>query len=86
MIRKEFKVAAIAAALAITTGCASTSDLDALRTEVQQANQTAESAQAKADSASREAAEARSIAEEALSRSNETDSKIDQMFKKSMYK
>lgn len=86
MLRKVLKVATVSAVFAIATGCATTGDLDKLRDDVNQANQTAQSAQASADAASREAAEAKSIAEEALMRSNETDSKIDQMFKKSMYK
>ena len=71
-------------------GCATTSDIDKLRDElrddINQANQTAESASAKADAASREAAEAKAIAEDAKASADEANSKIDNMFKKSMYK
>jgi murein lipoprotein len=82
------------------TGCASSTDFDALRASVQQANQTANSAAAKADAASREAAaaskeaaaakqqsaSASQIANEAKAGAQEVNSKIDRMFKKSMYK
>ncbi|MFQ5643298.1 MAG: Lpp/OprI family alanine-zipper lipoprotein [Thiogranum sp.] len=67
-------------------GCATTSDIDALRAEVQQANDTANSAAARADAASREAAAAAQTANEARTSADEANSKIDRMFKKSMYK
>jgi murein lipoprotein len=67
-------------------GCATTSDLDALRAEVSKANETAQSALSKADAASQEAAAASLKADEAKAMAAETDSKIDRMFKKSMYK
>ena len=60
-------------------GCATTSDLDALRSQVDAVS--AEASAAKAD-----AAEAISTANEAKATSEETETKIDRMFKKAMYK
>ena len=73
-------------ALATTAGCATTSDLDELRAEVQRANSTAERAAADAASAKQDAAAARTAAEQAQSEAAETNEKLDRMFKKSMYK
>ena len=60
-------------------GCATTGDIEALRAEVAQANQAASEAAADAASAKADAAAARAAAEE-------TNEKLDRMFKKSMYK
>ncbi len=90
MLRNNGKVVLMLAALLGLAGCATTSDLDKLRTElkadVQQANDTANSAAAKADAASKEAAAASQTANEAKVSADEANSKIDRMFKKSMYK
>jgi len=74
-------------------GCASTSEIDSLRSEIRQANDTAtnaastaEAARSEAAAASRAAAEANATAEEAKAMAEATDAKIDRMFKKSMYK
>jgi murein lipoprotein len=74
-------------------GCASTGDLDKLRAEVERVNDTANSAKAQAADATRTANEAKATADQALSTANdanatsaETQSKIDRMFKKAMYK
>ena len=90
MLHRNFK---IALALAVTVGlfgCATSSDMDKLRDElrddISQANQTADSASATANAASREASEAKAIAEDAKVTADEANSKIDNMFKKSMYK
>jgi len=90
MLHRNFK---IALALAVTVGlfgCATSSDMDKLRDElrddINQANQTADSASATANAASREASEAKAIAEDAKVTADEANSKIDNMFKKSMYK
>ena len=96
----KFRPVLMLAALLGLAGCASTTDFDALRASVQQANQTANSAAAKADAASREAAaasqeaaaakqqsaSASQTANEAKASAQEVNSKIDRMFKKSMYK
>jgi murein lipoprotein len=74
-------------------GCASTAEIASLRTQVEQAQSTADSAATTAAAASQEAAAARALAEQAQAdaaaakaKSEETDAKIDRMFKKTMYK
>ncbi|RRQ20652.1 Lpp/OprI family alanine-zipper lipoprotein [Thiohalobacter thiocyanaticus] len=74
-------------------GCASTGEIDQLRSDIERAQSTADDAAAEAAAARSEAAAARRLAEEAQddaaaakARSEETDAKIDRMFKKSMYK
>ena len=75
------------------TGCASTSEIDSLRSEIRQANDAAQSAAAKADAASREAAaasaaaaDAKAMAADAKATAAATDEKVNRMFKKAMYK
>ena len=77
---------AVAGVYAGLSGCASTGDLDALKSEVNQnkadiaaANQTASDAKAMAQ-------EALDTANEAKSTADDTASKLDRVFKKSMYK
>jgi len=60
-------------------GCATTKDLEAVRAQAQQANATA-------DAALKTAEEAKAIAQDAKMTSETTESKIDRMFKKAMYK
>ncbi len=72
--------------LAGVTGCASTSDIEALQAEVAKANSTANQAAADAAEAKRDAAAARTAAEQARDSAQETNEKLDRMFKKSMYK
>ena len=69
-------------------GCASVSkeDLAAVRATAEEAKTMAADAQATAKSAQAEAAEANSRAAAAEATSADTESKIDRMFKKSMYK
>ena len=74
-------------------GCASTSEIANLRTQVEQAQSTADAAAASAAAAQRDAAAAKALAEQAQAdaaaakaKSEETDTKIDRMFKKTMYK
>jgi murein lipoprotein len=90
MLRQDIKLALTLAVITGLAGCATNSDLDKLRDElrddINQANQTAQSASAEAAAASREAAEAKAIAEDAKASADEANSKIDNMFKKSMYK
>lgn len=82
-----------AVAFAGLTGCASTSDLEALQAEVQKANDTAARAAADAAAAKRDAADAKALAQQANSTAqqanttaSETSEKLDRMFKKSMSK
>jgi len=60
-------------------GCATTSDLNALRAEVDKANSTANQAAA-------DASAAKAAAEQARDAARDTNEKLDRMFKKSMYK
>ena len=89
------RVAGIVTLAAVTglAGCASTSEVESLRSEIRQANDTAANAASTADAArseaaaaSRAAAQANATAEEAKAMAEATDAKIDRMFKKSMYK
>lgn len=75
------------------SGCASTTDIDALRKEIHEANMTARSASVDASRAREEAlaasqlaGQAKSTAEAAKAQAEATDAKIDRMFKKTMYK
>lgn len=74
------------ASLAILAGCASTSDLKALQADVQRANETASRAASDAAAAQRDAAAAKAAAEAARDTAQDTNEKLDRMFKKSMYK
>ena len=67
-------------------GCATTSDLDALRSQVDAASAEASAARAEAADAKAMAAQAVNTANEAKATSEETETKIDRMFKKAMYK
>ncbi len=97
---KALKISAIIITVALATGCASTSavedlqsQLDGLNTKLSAASSDAANAQAAASSASQastEAAAKASAAEAAANRAaqyaQETNSKLDRMFKKSMMK
>jgi murein lipoprotein len=83
---KNLVTAAMLVSLGGLAGCASTSDLDALRAEVEKANNTASRAASDAAAAKRDAAAARTAAEQARDSAEETNEKLDRMFKKSMYK
>ena len=88
-MRKLFKTTTTGLVMVAITGlagCATTSDLDALRAEVQKTNATANKAAADAASAKTDAAAARTAAEAARDTSQDTNEKLDRMFKKSMYK
>lgn len=74
-------------------GCAGTKDIESVRTQVEQANATAEAALQVANEANLAAQEAKAIATEANATaqkanatSETTEDKIDRMFKKAMYK
>jgi len=82
--RKNICIAASLVSLAAVAGlggCASTTDIDALRKEIREANVTARRARDEALAASLMAGEARSMAEEARARTAATDARIDQMSK-----
>jgi murein lipoprotein len=86
MNRNVLLTGALLAGTILLGGCANTTEIASLRTQVEQAQSTA-------DAASRDAAAAKALAEQAkadaaaaLAKSQETDAKIDRMFKKTMYK
>lgn len=82
MKRKSICIAASLVSLmavAGSGGCASTTDIDALRKEIQEANMTARRAREEALAASQMAGEARSTAEEAKARAEATDARIDRI-------
>ena len=75
------------------TACASSSKMEALQTDVDAATAEASAARAEASAARAEAAEAKAMAENATATANEakatsedTETKIDRMFKKAMHK
>lgn len=91
--RRLLALAAVAALYTGISGCASTGELASLKSQIDQASADAAAAKAEAAAASRDAAAARTMAEQANNTANQamglsrdTDSKIDRMFKKAMYK
>jgi murein lipoprotein len=85
-MKKLMKVSMIALAASLVVGCATNSDIeslqtqiDGLKTSVAQASSDAASANAAAQSAAADAAAAKNAA-------MDTNSKLDNMFKKSMMK
>ena len=80
-------------AVVALAGCASTSEMDKLRADVQRAQSTADQAAADAASAMTTAEQADATANAALTTaeradatSKDTEARIDRMFKKAMYK
>jgi murein lipoprotein len=91
--RRLLALAAVAALYTGLSGCASTGELASLKSQIDQATADAAAAKAEAATASSDAASAKAMAEQAVNTANqamslsqETDSKIDRMFKKAMYK
>ena len=88
-MRSTLKTAAagvMLVALAGATGCATNGDVDELRAEIAKVNGTASQAAADAAAAKADAAAARTAAEQAAASAEDTNEKLDRMFKKSMYK
>ena len=90
---KVLNVLAITLIAGLATGCASTSDIEYLQTQIDGLNtkiSTASSNAAKAQAAATEAATKAAAAEAAANRAaqyaQDTNSKLDRMFKKSMMK
>lgn len=91
-MRHTVKILALFIAIGLT-GCATTKDLEAVRSLAQQANETADAALKAADEAKVTAQDAKTIAQDAnvtaqdaKATSITTENKIDRMFKKAMYK
>jgi len=92
-MKKVMKLSMIAMVASLAVACASTSDVenlqsqvDGLKTSVAQASADAASAKSAADSASSQAASAEAAANRAAQYAQDTNSKLDSMFKKSMMK
>ncbi|GAB3114907.1 hypothetical protein G8770_09360 [Aestuariicella hydrocarbonica] len=85
---KTTVVGVFLAALTGMSGCASTSkaEIDAMKTDIRTAQDTANRAASDAAAARNEAAAAREAAEQARNAAMETNEKLDRMYKKSMYK
>ncbi|WP_305910080.1 Lpp/OprI family alanine-zipper lipoprotein [Methylomarinum sp. Ch1-1] len=90
---KAIKLAAVVAVAGLMTGCASTSDIDnlqsqidTLKSQISSASSDAASAQAAAAEAAAKAAAAEAAANRAAQYAQDTNSKLDRMFKKSMMK
>lgn len=93
MVRKVMKLSVLVLCAGLVVGCASKGDIANLQTQIDDlkvqtsaAAMAAEQAAAKAASAEAKAASAESIAYGAEATANETSSKLDRMFKKSMSK
>lgn len=90
---KAIKYAVIFSMVGLASGCASTSDLDGLqsqidtlKSQVSSASSDAASARADAAEAASKAAAAEAAANRAAQYAQETNDKLDRMFKKSMMK
>lgn len=90
---KTVTLAAVIAGAALMTGCASTSDIDNLQSQIDSLNSKISSAstdaakaQAAASDAAAKAAAAEAAANRAAQYAQDTNSKLDRMFKKSMMK
>jgi len=90
---KAIKLSAVVAVAALATGCASTSDIenlqgqiDTLKPQVSAAASDAAAAKASAAEASAKAAAAEAAANRAAQYAQDTNSKLDRMFKKSQHK
>ncbi|MCB1795312.1 MAG: hypothetical protein KDJ70_12980 [Candidatus Competibacteraceae bacterium] len=78
-MKSLIKVSALVLIAGLTVGCASTSDLQKVQNDANEAKSMARNAMDTAN-------EAKSMASEAKSISMATEEKINRMFKKSMYK
>ncbi|PPD05629.1 MAG: hypothetical protein CTY29_00155 [Methylobacter sp.] len=92
-MKKLIKLSLIAMASTLVVACASNSDIenlqsqiDGLKTQVAQASADASSAQTAAASAAAKAADAEQAANRAAQYAQDTNSKLDRLFKKSMLK
>jgi len=90
---KALKISAIVVTAGLATGCASTSDIeglqsqiDGLKTQISSAATDSATAQAAAAEAAAKAAAAEAAANRAAQYAQDTNSKLDRMFKKSMMK
>jgi len=92
-MKKLVKLSIVALVAGLVVGCASTSDIDnlqsqidGLKTSVAQASSDAASAQSAANDAAARAASAEAAANRAAQYAQDTNAKLDSMFKKTMMK
>ena len=89
-LSRTLKVTTLAALIGLTAGCANNSELtksvEAAKAAAESAQQTAEAAKSAADRAQQTADQALQSAGEANACCQQTNEKIDRMFKKSMEK
>ena len=92
-MKKVIKLSMIAMVASLVVGCATNSDIeglqsqiDGLKSSVASASSDAASAKAAADAAAATAAAAESAANRAAQYAQDTNSKLDNLFKKSMMK
>ena len=81
---KAVKLSALVAVAALATGCASTSDIENLQGQIDSLKPQVSAASA--DAASAKAAAAEAAANRAAQYAQDTNSKLDRLFKKSQHK
>lgn len=85
-MKKLMKVSMIALAASLMVGCATNSDIENLQTQIDGLKTSVAQASSDAASAQSAAADAKAAAERAAQYAQDTNSKLDNMFKKSMMK
>ncbi len=85
-MKKVMKLSMVAVVALLAVGCASTSDIENLQSQIDGLKTSVAQASADAASASSQAAAAEAAANRAAQYAQDTNSKLDSMFKKSMMK
>jgi murein lipoprotein len=85
-MKKLIKISMIALAASLVVGCATNSDIENLQTQIDGLKTSVAQASSDAASAQAAATDAKAAAERAAQYAQDTNSKLDNMFKKSMMK
>jgi murein lipoprotein len=85
-MKKLVKASMIALAASLVVGCATNSDIENLQSQIDGLKTSVAQASSDAASAQTAAADAKAAAERAAQYAQDTNSKLDSMFKKSMMK
>lgn len=85
-MKRLIKVSMIALAASLVVGCATNSDIENLQTQIDGLKTSVAQASSDAASAQAAAADAKASADRAAQYAQDTNSKLDNMFKKSMMK
>ncbi len=85
-MKKLVKLSMIALAASLMVGCATNSDIESLQTQIDGLKTSVAQASSDAASAQTAAADAKASADRAAQYAQDTNSKLDNMFKKSMMK